>query len=391
METSRKKIIECNKQFYECLNSKKKIKIFQGGTRSGKTFAICQYLIHLLLYEKKPKIITIARKTLPAVKSSVFRDFMHILEKVGILYNGYLNKSELIYYYKNHKVEFISVDEPQKIRGRKRNILFINEGNELSYEDFRQLIMRTSEQTIIDFNPSDPIHWIYDELMDREDSETFISTYKDNAFLEKQIVNEIERLKDKDEQYWNVYGKGERATFAEGMVFKNWNWIDYKEFPDNDEIFLGCDFGYTNDPTAIVELRKQNDKIYIKEICYQTGMTNQDIANFLKENKHDETIIYCDSAEPKSIAELRSAGILAKPSIKGQGSVAAGISLIKEYEIFCCNLSKNLKKEYQFYIWEELKDGTKTNKPRDKFNHLMDALRYGIYTRYSNRADFFVY
>tara|TARA_R100000988_G_scaffold102348_1_gene77702 strand:+ start:120 stop:1292 length:1173 start_codon:yes stop_codon:yes gene_type:complete len=387
---SSKKIIECNRQFYECLNSNKKIKIFQGGTRSGKTYAICQYLIHILLSEKKGKVITIARKTLPAVKSSVFRDFMSILDQVGILYSGYLNKSEMIYYYKNHKCEFISVDEPQKIRGRKRDILFVNEGNELSFEDFRQLIMRTSEEIILDFNPSDPIHWIYDELMTRNDAETFVSTYKDNVFLEQQIIDEIERLKEKDEQYWSVYGEGKRATFAEGMVFNNWEWIDYKDFPDIDDIFLGLDFGYTNDPTAIVELRKKNDKIFIKEVCYKTGMTNQDIANFLKKNNYHETIVYCDSSEPKSIDELKTAGIMAKGSIKGQGSIAAGISLIKEYDIFACNVSKNLKNEYQFYIWEELKDGTKTNKPRDKFNHLIDAIRYGIYTRYSNKADFFV-
>ena len=390
METSTK-IVECNIQFYQCVNSQKRIKLFQGGTRSGKTYAICQYLIHLLLDTKKPQIITIARKTLPAVRASVFRDFMGILEQLGILNNGYLNKSEMIYYYNQHKVEFISVDEPQKIRGRKRNILFVNEGNELTYEDFRQLIMRTTGEIIIDFNPSDPIHWIYDELMDREDCETFISTYKDNLFLEKEIIDEIERLKNRDEQYWRVYGLGEKATFSEGMIFNNWSFINYSEFPESDDIFLALDWGYSNDPTAIVELRKQNNKIYIKEICYKTGMTNQDISAFLKQNKYQNTIIYCDSAEPKSIDELRQSGILAKPSIKGQGSINAGISLIKEFDIFVSNCSKNIKHEYQFYIWEELKDGTKTNKPRDKYNHTMDALRYGIYTRYSNKTEFFVY
>ena len=390
METSTK-IVECNIQFYQCVNSKKRIKLFQGGTRSGKTYAICQYLIHLLLDTKKPQIITIARKTLPAIRASVFRDFMGILEHLGILNNGYLNKSEMIYYYNQHKVEFISVDEPQKIRGRKRNILFVNEGNELTYEDFRQLIMRTTGEIIIDFNPSDPIHWIYDELMDREDCETFISTYKDNLFLEKEIIDEIERLKNRDEQYWRVYGLGEKATFSEGMIFNNWSFIDYSVFPESDDIFLALDWGYSNDPTAIVELRKQNNKIYIKEICYKTGMTNQDISVFLKQNKYQNTIIYCDSAEPKSIEELRQSGILAKPSIKGQGSINAGISLIKEFNIFVSNCSKNIKHEYQFYIWEELKDGTKTNKPRDKYNHTMDALRYGIYTRYSNKTEFFVY
>ncbi len=385
------KKIECNVQFYQCLNSKKRIKIFQGGTRSGKTYAICQYLIHLMLDMKKPQTITIARKTLPAVRASVFRDFMGILESVGILYNGYLNKSEMIYYFQQHKVEFISVDEPQKIRGRKRNILFINEANELTYEDFRQLIMRTTGEVILDFNPSDPIHWIYDELMEREDAETFISTYKDNAFLEKEIIDEIERLKNRDEQYWRVYGLGEKATFSEGMIFNNWSFIDYSEFPDNDDIFMGLDWGYSNDPTAIVEIRKINNKIYIKEVCYKTGMTNQDIADFIKKNNYQDCIFYCDSAEPKSIDELRQSGILAKPSIKGQGSVSAGISLIKEFDIFVSNCSKNIKHEYQFYIWEELKDGTKTNKPRDKYNHTMDALRYGIYTRYSNKTEFFVY
>tara|TARA_R100000734_G_C3318106_1_gene111917 strand:+ start:3119 stop:4288 length:1170 start_codon:yes stop_codon:yes gene_type:complete len=385
------KEVDCNIQFYQCLDSKKRIKIFQGGTRSGKTYAICQYIIHIILTQKKPQIITIARKTLPAIRASVYRDFMGILESLGIIYNGYMNKSEMIYYYNQHKVEFISVDEPQKIRGRKRDILYINEANELTYEDFRQLIMRTTGEVLLDFNPSDPLHWIYDELMTREDSETFVSTYKDNAFLEQEIIDEIERLKNKDELYWNVYGLGKRATFAEGMIFNDWQWIDYKDFPESDEVFLGCDFGYTNDPTAIIEIRKQNNKVYIKEVLYQTGMTNQDISNFIKSNNYIDNIMYCDSAEPKSIAELRNTGVLAKPSVKGQGSLSAGISLIKEYDIFACEKSLNLKHEYQYYIWEELKDGTKTNKPRDKFNHLMDALRYGMYTRYSNKGEFFVY
>ena len=150
------KEVDCNIQFYQCLDSKKRIKIFQGGTRSGKTYAICQYIIHIILTQKKPQIITIARKTLPAIRASVYRDFMGILESLGIIYNGYMNKSEMIYYYNQHKVEFISVDEPQKIRGRKRDILYINEANELTYEDFRQLIMRTTGEVLLDFNPSAP-------------------------------------------------------------------------------------------------------------------------------------------------------------------------------------------------------------------------------------------
>jgi phage terminase large subunit len=174
------------------------------------------------------------------------------------------------------------------------------------------------------------------------------------------------------------------------MIYNNWKFIDYEEFPESENIFLGLDWGYSNDPTAIVEIRKVKDNFYIKELCYQKAMTNQDIANFIKSKDYGEIIVYCDSAEPKSINEIRSQGVLAKPSIKGQGSIQAGISFIKQYNIFVSNCSKNIKKEYQFYIWEVLKDGTKTNKPRDKYDHIMDAIRYGIYTRYSNKGDFFV-
>jgi phage terminase large subunit len=389
--TNRKRIAQkCNIQFYQTLNSTKRIKVHQGGTRSGKTYALCQYLIYKLTSSQKPLVISIVRKTLPALKGSVMRDFLEILDTLGILYVGQHNKSENTYTFGNHVVEFLSVDEPQKIRGRKRNICYCNEVNELDHEDFRQLLMRTTDEMICDFNPSDPVHWIYDEVITRDDCDMWITTYLDNKFLPDELVKEIERLKAKDPDYWRVYGEGKRAVFSDRQIFPNWQFIPKAEFPEFDDVFYGLDFGFSHDPTAIVQLAKVGDKLYIHEIMYKKGMTNRDIADFLKEKKLNEHIIYCESAEPKSIEELRQMDILAVPAIKGEGSIKAGISLLKEHEVICSSESQNLHNEFQFYFWEQLKDGTIINKPIDKHNHLMDAIRYGVYTKYKNRSDFFV-
>jgi phage terminase large subunit len=338
----------------------------------------------------KPLKISIVRKTLPSLKGSVQRDLFEILDNLGILFIGQHNKSENTYTFGNHVIEFLSVDEPQKIRGRKRNICYCNEVNELDFEDFRQLLMRTTDEMICDFNPSDPVHWIYDEVIMRDDCDTWITTYQDNKFLAKELVQEIERLRARDPDYWRIYGEGKRAVFSHRQIFQNWTFIDHAEFPPLDDVFYGLDFGYSQDPTAIVEISKVNDKLYIHEICYQKGMTNRDIADFLKERGLNEQIIYCDAAEPKSIEELRQMDIWAKPAIKGEGSIKAGISLIKEHDVFISNESKNLIKEYNSYFWEQLKDETIINKPIDKWNHLMDAIRYGVYSKYKNRVDFFV-
>lgn len=393
METiDRRKRIEqkCNIQFYQTLNSDKRIKVHQGGTRSGKTYAICQYLIYRLTSSQKPLTISIVRKTLPSLKGSVQRDLFEILDNLGILYVGQHNKSENTYTFGNHVIEFLSVDEPQKIRGRKRNICYCNEVNELDFEDFRQLLMRTTDEMICDFNPSDPVHWIYDEVITRDDCDTWITTYQDNKFLPKELVDEIERLRARDPDYWRIYGEGKRAVFSHRQIFQNWEFIPKSEFPEFDDVFYGLDFGFAQDPTAIVEIAKVNDKLFIHEICYMKGMTNRDIADFLKEKGINDQMIYCDSAEPKSIEELKQMDVLALPAIKGQGSILPGISLIKEHDVFVSQESKNLEKEFNSYFWEQLKDETIINKPIDKWNHLMDAIRYGVYSKYKNRTDFFV-
>jgi phage terminase large subunit len=393
MEAVRKETVECNTQFYQTINSDKRIIVHQGGSRSGKTYAICQYLIYLLTTRKKKLIITIARKTLPALKGSVFRDFMEIAEKVGISYFAEINKADLTFKYKNHLVEFISLDNEMKVRGRKRTHCFLNEANEFYLEDFNQLSLRTTERMILDFNPSDVLHWIYSDICTRDDCDTYITTFEDNAFLDPEIKKEILRMKEKDADRWRVYGLGERATFKEGQIFDNWQWIDYKKFLDKEhcEVAYGLDFGFSNDPTTIVEVRRKNDRLYVHELLFRKGLTNQDIFEEIKKLGLQEEIIICDSAEPKSIEELRRLGAYCKPSQKGKGSVLNGIQVIKEYEVFASKQSKNLLQEYQYYIWDSNRDGKSINKIKQNgMDHLMDALRYAVTTGLSRARDFVI-
>ena len=379
----------CNRQFYEAVNSKQRIKIFQGGSRSGKSWALMQYCLYLITTETKPITISIVRKTLPALKRSVLRDFNIIAKSLGVYYMGEFNKTELVFNYNGHTIEFFSADDAQKIRGSTRDVLWCEECNELNIEDFRQLSMRTKREILMSFNPSDPVHFIYD-LCERDDADLFISTYRDNKFIAPEVKKELERLKKRDPDFWRVYGEGQRAVFSQRQIFRDWNYIDESEFPEELDWFMGCDFGYTNDPTAICLIAKKNDKVFVKEVLYKTGMTNRDIANHLKSLGLENLLMFCDSAEPKSVEELRQMGILAKGAIKGAGSINAGLSLMREFDFYISNKATNVKSEQMKYVWEELKDGTIINKACDRDNHAMDCLRYGLYSKFKNRNEFFV-
>jgi len=200
-------------------------------------------------------------------------------------------------------------------------------------------------------------------------------------------------MKEKDPDYWRVYGEGQRAVYSARQIFSNWQFIPYKDFPEFDlesEAVIGLDFGFSSDPAAACLVFKKQNSLYVHEILYKKEMTNQDLANFLKDNKYDRTLTFYDSAEPKSGEELRRMGIFAKAATKGQGSINAGISLLKEFDVYVSKESTNFAKEYSSYYWEQLKDGTIINKPKDRFNHLMDALRYCTYSQYSRRSEFFV-
>jgi len=366
------KIQKTNKVFRHLQNSTKKIIIEQGGTRSGKTYNI---LIWIINYCDKNvgKTITICRKTFPALRGTVLRDFIEILNNNDLYSPETHNKSSSEFWLYGNMIEFISLDQAQKVRGRKRDLLFINEANELSYEDWQQLIFRTTDKIILDYNPSDEFHWIYDHVITREDADFFQTTYKDNPFIEQSIVDEIERLKELDENYWKIYGLGERGTNKDN-VFTNYGFVDV--IPENAKLVsYGLDFGYSIDPTAVIGVYKNDDKLYINEVLYKRGLTNQDIAQELKPIINKSELI-CDSAEPKSIEELYRMGINSKPATKGRDSVANGIDVLKRYKIFLTNNSLNLIKEFKNYKWSSDKNGNTLGVPVDKFNHCLDALRY---------------
>tara|TARA_R100000231_G_scaffold134676_1_gene108488 strand:- start:141 stop:1298 length:1158 start_codon:yes stop_codon:yes gene_type:complete len=368
--------LKTNVVFEHLVDSDKKIIVNQGGTRSGKTYNIILYIIFYYCMRNQKKTITICRKTFPALRATVLRDFISILRSHNIYKEENHNKSSSEYHLFGNLIEFISLDQPVKVRGRKRDLLFINEANELYWEDWQQLLFRTSEKIILDYNPSEEYHWIYDKIIPREDTSFLKTTYLDNPFLEKSLIQEIERLKYTDEQYWQIYGLGEKGT-SKAIIF---NFSEYSVLPQQAQfIAMGMDFGYTNDPTALVGVWMQDLNLYIQEYLYRTMMTTNDINNFLKEKITDQ-IIYADSAEPRVIDELRRMGWRIRPSLKGRDSVNAGIDLLKRYKLHIHKDSTNAIQEFRNYKWLEDKTGKLTNKPEDKNNHITDAVRYATYS-----------
>jgi phage terminase large subunit len=371
--------IKTNKVFRHLEESAAKIVVQQGGTRSGKTYNIILWIIFSYCQKNEGKIITICRKTYPALRGTVMRDFLTILKDHEIYSEEYHSKTASEYKLNGNTIEFISLDMPQKIRGRKRDLLFANEANELNFEDWQQLLFRTNEKVIIDFNPSEEFHWIYDHVLPRKDVEFYQTTYKDNPFLGAEIKAEIERLKDIDENYWRVYGLGERGQ-AKSLVY---TFTTIKEIPKEAKLVsYGLDFGYSSDPTSLVRTYILGDDMYVDELLYRTGMTNQDIANEMKVLGLDRSNeVFADSAEPKSIEEIYRMGWNVKPTIKG--SINIGIDIIRRYKLHATESSFNLIKELRNYKYIEDKNGQMTNKPVDNFNHALDALRYSVVNKIS--------
>ena len=372
--------IQTNKVFNHLIKSDKRIIVEQGGTRSGKTYNILLWLIFYYTERNTAKTITICRKSFPSLRASVMRDFFDILRNHDLYREEYHNKSSHEYHLNGNLVEFISLDQPQKIRGRKRNLLYINEANELFYEDWQQLIFRTDGRIILDYNPSESFHWIYDRVIPREDCDFYQTTYRDNPFLDEKIKQEIERLQYTDEDYWRIYGLGERGM-SRATVFQ----FGTSEIPQEAKLLsYGLDFGFTNDPSAIVAIYQHGENLYLDELLYRTGMTNRDLHHHLQSlglDRRDE--IFADSAEPKSIEELHRFGWNVKPTAKGQDSINAGIDILKRHKIFATARSNNLIKELQNYKWTEDKNGNLLNKPIDVMNHALDAARYAVFNKLS--------
>tara|TARA_R110000744_G_scaffold16811_1_gene46034 strand:- start:1476 stop:2636 length:1161 start_codon:yes stop_codon:yes gene_type:complete len=366
------------KTYYDVTNCKSRISINQGGTRSGKTYSILKVLVDYCFENKDSgSYITICRRTLPSLKASAMRDMIEILEKEGYYNVEDHNKSDQTYNLFGNTLEFISLDQPQKVRGRKRNILFINEANEIDFESWTQLSLRTTDKIIIDYNPSDEFHWIYEKVMTRDDAEFFKSTYMDNPFLPDSTIQEIERLKDADENYWRVYGLGERGK-SRSLVFDNVGEVD--RIPENSkEISFGLDFGYSNDPTTLIRIHQRDNELYFEELIYSTGLTNQDICEEFRSLEIRRTAeIFADSAEPKSIEEIYRQGYNIKPTKKGKDSIKVGIDLMRSHKLFVTSGSLNLIKEFRNYKYKEDKNQRILNEPIDRFNHGIDAIRYGL-------------
>lgn len=366
--------------YYDAKGCTKRIQVHQGGTRSGKTYSLLLVLIELCYQNKNAgATITICRKTFPALRASVMRDFFEILNREDAYSEEFHNKSEATYILFGNLVEFISVDQPQKVRGRKRDVLFINEANELTLEDWRQLLIRTTGNVLLDYNPSEEFHWIYNDVIPRDDAAFFQTTYKDNPHLDPALIAEIERLKDADSNFWRVYGLGERGQ-SRSTIFNHY--IQIEEIGAEWRLLAyGLDFGYTNDPTACVAVYTNGAGFLFDEVLYQTGLSNRQIAQLLNVGKSQ---VVADSAEPKSIDELHGYGLNVHPAKKGPDSVRAGIQFLHSRPMSVTSRSVNLIKELRNYKWKEDKNGRVLNEPVDAFNHAIDAARYAAMFNQSN-------
>ena len=368
--------------------------VLQGGTSAGKSYSTLQLLLVMAMRSNKVKLVSIVAETLPHLKRGVYRDFIKILMEQDLYHEANHNKTDFIYRLGGWTFEFFSADNDGKLRGARRDILFVNECNRITWDAFTQLEIRTRDKVFVDFNPVSNF-WVHKKLMPMNKGNfSFIkSNYQDNKdhiteeFLiddsivrsiesRKPIYDEANNLISGDENFWKVYGLGEVGSL-EGVVFDNWRRCD--EIPPVGKWrSFAIDFGFTNDPTCIVEVVYQGGELWVKEHIYETGLTNEDIIKKLHNigvRLNDEII--CDSAEPKSIATIKRAGFRHVRGVKkGPDSITNGIDILKRFKINIHKDSVNTINEFENYLWVKTKDGEMLNKPIDNFNHSIDPIRY---------------
>jgi phage terminase large subunit len=353
--------------FENLLESNSRVTQHIGGTRSGKTYAILQFLIVQAL--EKRQTITIVRRTIPSLKRTVIKDFKDIISDIGIWNESDFNISDRIYKLGESNVQFINSDDPEKLRGLKSDILFIDEASEIDEESYFQLSIRTSGKIILAYNPTiSPYHW----LRQMQDCDRFTTTYKDNIYLPIEMVKAIEDLQHKNPKYWAIYGKGEFA--ANDKAIYNFEVVDDYE---GEFVAFGLDWGYSQDPTAVVAIYKNGDNLYLEEILYEKGLVLKDIADKLRAldiTKSEE--IWCDSSEPRSIEELYRMGFNAKAVKKGPDSIKFGISVLQNHKLHIQKKSQNLINEMYAYQYATDKHGYITDTPEGGLDHLLDAARY---------------
>jgi phage terminase large subunit len=378
--------LEVTRIFQANQRTRNKIAINRGGTRSGKTWALCQLAAHWLISGRispgdTPEIDgvwSIIRATLPALKATAYRDFIHIINetRAPVLWS----RTEFTFTYGGRVVEFFALDDPQKVRSRKRKYLHVVEANEIGFDSFIQLLIRTSVRVFLDFNPDIPDVWIRTELEQKRaaelgDVDVIVSTYKDNRYLTADEIREIEYLQRVDPDLWRVFGTGEYGQTV-GTVFRQP--VIVPAFPTDLEIvYGGIDWGFSFDPTAAVRVGLSGENLFIDELLFERGLVNSEIFERLPPG----LLYVADSAEPKSIEDLRRMGLRIIPSVKGPDSIRSGVNRMREFTIHVTGRSSNVLKEFRNYKFGP------DNEPIDAFNHAIDAVRYVVQTKMKRNND----
>jgi len=354
------------------LKLNKRIRGVSGGTSASKTISILLWLIDYA-QSVDGKIMSVVSESFPHLKRGAIRDFMDILEEHGYFKRNSWNKTDYIYTFETgSKIEFFSADQPGKVRGPRRDILFINEANNIPYETYTQLEVRTKDLIWLDWNPVSEFWW-YTEVEPVMDVDFITLTYKDNEALDKNIVEAIESRR-MNKNWWAVYGMGQLGE-VEGKIYTNWKAID--EIPHEARLErYGMDFGYSNDPASVVAIYRYDGGFIIDEILYRKGMSNKQLADYMK--NLDYALIIADSAEPKSIDEIKSYGLPMMPCRKGKDSIAHGIQFVQDQRISVTKKSVNIWKEYRNFLWMVDRDGKILNTPESGYDHHMDSIRYAI-------------
>jgi phage terminase large subunit len=355
-------------------------KVIQGGTSAGKTYAILAVLIHIAAKAKTE--ISVVSESIPHLRRGAMKDFGKVMQWTNRWRDEGWNKTLLTYTFANGStIEFFSADQEAKLRGARRQVLYINEANNIDFEAYHQLAIRTSEAIYIDFNPVSEF-WAHTEVLAEQDSELIVLTYRDNEALPATIRDDIEAAQVKAAtstywaNWWKVYGLGEVGSL-QGVVFDDWQQVDGIDFAGDKLVAIGLDWGYTNDPTAVVAVYKRGSAILMHELIYQNGLTNQDIADQLRKLGINRSWpIIADSAEPKSIEEVHRLGFNIHPATKGADSIRNSIDILKRQPLLVTRESTNLIKELRNYTWDTDRTGASLGVPIDRYNHAIDAIRY---------------
>ncbi len=373
-----------NKNFDAYFYDKKRYIVNKGSTRSSKTYSVLQLLFLIARESPKPRTISIVSESMPHLKRGCIRDFTEILQNEGIWNENNWNATDKIYKINHSIIEFFSADNPGKVHGPSRDILYLNECINIDYEIYRQMAIRTTETIFLDCNPSFEF-WVDEKVLPNVEACLIHSTYKDNEYLSEAQVKEIESNKH-DTNWWQVYGEG-LTGLRQGVIMNNWDIVPDVPLTYKNR-WIGIDFGFTNDPTAIIDMRLSEGELWINELLYERGVDNIQIAKFLKDIGLSKDIqIIADSAEPKSIREISSFGWRVEPALKGKDSINTGISILNRYKKHITQSSLNIINEYRNYRWVTDSSGESTNIPIDRYNHSIDAQRYVVLNKLIERNN----